>query len=633
MLLVLDRFRCAPGRGTGIAYHEAMPSPFSFARRLTVQLSLALLVASVAPIAGAALVVSELIERTLENEARATQEALLAASGSLVRGHVQGAESKLATIARIIVSEDLAVPREDERADAKNREDLARRLSALLEPSDTFLELAYYSYASPPNRLGSLQHGQEDNYFNRAQVQQTEYGRNVQNGLPGGQGNDAAWNNDRRNGNPVPASVDSPRIPISDPLASEPKGGRSHVSNWIQFAGPIPYIRMSVPVGEGKALAGVLVATISLEPVREMLASVGGGKAHLRLADAAGTAIGGAGPPAEGDALVTSGSLAERAWELTVSQPRSQAFATLTDARRQAWLCFAAAVALALLIAAFFTSRILPPVRALTGAAEKMARGDLKARANVRRDDELGRLAGAFDDMAASLEKLDQMKSDFVSHVSHELRTPLTSMKLSVANLQDGILGPVGERQLDVLGRVRGDLDRLIRMVNELLDAARLEAGKVELSKGPCDFAEIARAAVDTVRPMADAKGVRIDVSAAPAPVDGDRAKLLEVVLNVVDNAVKFTPAGGAVAVEVAARGGAAECVVTDGGPGIPPDKATKIFERFAMIPAGAGPKPPGAGLGLSIARRLVELHGGTIAASNASPGPGAVFRIRLPGV
>lgn len=609
-----------------------MASPFAFARRLTVQLSLALVVASVAPIAGAAFVVSGLIERTLESEARATQETLLAASRSLVRGHIEGAESKLATISKIIVSEDLAVPREDERADAKNREDLARRLSALLEPSDTFLELAYYSYAGPPQWLASTQE-QEENYFNRAQVQQMEYGRNVQNGLPGGQGNDGTLNNDRRNGNPVPASVDSPRIPISDPLAAEPRRGRGHVSNWIQFAGPIPYIRMSVPVGEGKVPAGVLVATISLEPVRGMLASVGGGQAHLRLADAAGTAIEGKGPAAGGEALVTSGTLSERGWALTVSQPRSQAFATLTDARRRAWTWFGAAVALALLIAVFFTSRILPPVRALTGAVERMSRGDLKARANVTRDDELGRLARAFDDMAASLEKLDQMKSDFVSHVSHELRTPLTSMKLSVANLQEGILGPVGERQLDVLGRVRGDLDRLIRMVNELLDEARLEAGKVELSKGPCDLAEIARAAAETVRPMAEAKGVRLEVSTTAAPLSGDRAKLVEVVLNVVDNAVKFTPTGGAVAVEVAARGGVAECVVADGGPGIPAGKATKIFERFAMIPAGAGPKPPGAGLGLSIARRLVELHGGTIGASNAAPGPGAVFRIRLPGM
>lgn len=610
-----------------------MASPFAFARRLTVQLSLALLVASVAPIAGAAFVVSELIESTLESEARATQETLLAASRSLVRGHIEGAESKLATISRIIVSEDFAVPREDERADAKNREDLARRLSVLLEPSDTFLELAYYSYSGPSNKVSHAPPGQEDNTFNRAQVQQMEYGRNLQNGIPGGQGNDANWNNDRRNGNPVPASVDSPSIPISDPLASEPRRGRGHVSNWIQFAGPIPYIRMAVPVGEGKVPAGVLVATISLEPVVGMLASVGGGKAHLRLADAAGAAIECLGPATAGDALVTSDSLTERGWTLTVSQPRSQAFATLTDARRQAWLSFAAAVALALLIAVFFTSRILPPVRALTGAVERMSRGDLKARANVTRDDELGRLARAFDDMAASLEKLDQMKSDFVSHVSHELRTPLTSMKLSVANLQEGILGPVGERQLDVLGRVRGDLDRLIRMVNELLDEARLQAGKVELSKGPCDLAEIARAAVDTVRPMAEAKGVRIEVATEAVPLTGDRAKLLEVVLNVVDNAVKFTPAGGAVSVTVAARDGEAECSVADGGPGIPPDKGTKIFERFAMIPAGAGPKPPGAGLGLSIARRLAELHGGTIVAANASPGPGAVFRIRLPKV
>ena len=136
-----------------------MSSPFFFARRLTVQLALALLVASVAPIACAAFLVSDLIEKSLEKEARATQETLLSASRSLVDGHVRGAQSKLATISKIIVSEDFAVPREDAKADSKNREDLARRLSTLLEPSDTFLELSYYSYANPQNRVASKEPG------------------------------------------------------------------------------------------------------------------------------------------------------------------------------------------------------------------------------------------------------------------------------------------------------------------------------------------------------------------------------------------------------------------------------------------------------------------------------------------
>lgn len=610
-----------------------MPSPFAFFRRLTVQLALALLFASVAPIAGAAFLVSDLIERSLEREARASQETLLGASKSLVDGHVRGAESKLATIARIIVSEDFALPREDVKADSKNREDLARRLNTLLEPSDTFLELAYYSYASPSNRVSHDNDGQQQEY--RAQAQQAQYEQNLRNSnkIPGGQGNDLNPNGytPLNNGNPVPASNDSPRIPQNDPLVQQPRGGKPFVSAAIQLAGDIPFVQMSVPVGEGPRPAGVLVASVNLETVKGMLTSVGGGKARIILRDAAGTELTGEGPQAASDALLSEGRSSVLPWDLSVRQPRSEALATLTASRRQAWMWFGAAAAMALLIALFFTSRILPPVRALTGAAERMARGDLTARANVARDDELGRLARAFDEMAASLEKLDQMKSDFVSHVSHELRTPLTSMKLSVANLQDGILGPVGDRQMDVLGRCRVDLDRLIRMVNELLDEARLDAGKVELMKSACDLGEIARGAVETVRPLAEAKGVRLAVEAGAAPLQADRAKVLEVVLNVVDNAVKFTPSGGEVSVRVTARDGGVECEVTDEGPGIPADRATKIFERFAMIPAGAGPKPPGAGLGLSIARKLVQLHGGKIEAANRAQRTGAVFRIRLP--
>ncbi|MEK7466539.1 MAG: HAMP domain-containing sensor histidine kinase [Planctomycetota bacterium] len=610
-----------------------MSSPFFFARRLTVQLALALLVASVAPIAGAAFLVSDLLEKSLEKEARATQETLLAASRSLVEGHVRGAQSKLATISKIIVSEDFAVPREDAKADSKNREDLARRLSTLLEPSDTFLELAYYSYSNPQNRVASKDPGQKDeNWQARAQAQQEAYGQNMRNNVQGANGNDQNLNNEKglNYGNPVPASADSPPIPLTDPLVREPKGGKGHVSNSIQLAGPIPFIQISVPVGEGRP-AGVLVASVSLELVKGMLTSVGGGKAEIEVADAAGVEIYGDGPATGADALLTRGAISALGWTISVRQPPSEAFATLTATRRRAWMWFGAAALFALLIAAFFTARILPPVRALTGAAERMARGDLTARANVKRDDELGRLARAFDEMAASLEKLDQMKSDFVSHVSHELRTPLTSMKLSVANLQDGILGPVGEKQLDVLGRCRHDLDRLIRMVNELLDEARLEAGKVELAKVQCDLAEIARSAVETVRPLADAKGVKIAVDTAPAPLAADRAKILEVVLNVVDNAVKFTPQGGAVGVRVAVRDGGVECQITDEGPGIPVEKASRIFERFAMIPAGGAPKPPGAGLGLSIARKIVELHQGTIRATNREGRPGAIFLIRLP--
>ncbi|MBI2924031.1 MAG: HAMP domain-containing histidine kinase [Planctomycetes bacterium] len=584
-------------------------------RRIGVQLALALVLASLAPLAGAGLLVSGLIETSLEREAQGTHDTLLAASRSLVDGHVRDSQAKLLTIAKMIVSEDYAVPLEDTKADMRNREDLARRLNALLTPSDTFLELGYYSYLRPVDQVGPGQNGDPENWAQRAQVQQEGY-------------NNTRNLNKDNNFNPIPASNDAPRLPLNDPLARLPKSGQLYVCDTIQWSGPIPFIEMSVPVVSGERVIGVLVASVNLAPLRTVLSSLAAGKAVITLRDAAGTQLVSDGPVVE-EAFETRGPRGERGWELSIRQPRGEAFATVTAARRQAWKWFGAAVALSLLLTAFFTARILPPVRALSLAAERMGRGDLTARSNVSRDDELGQLARAFDQMAESLEKLDQLKSDFVSHVSHELRTPLTSIKLSVANLQDGVVGPLDAKQLGVLGRVREDLDRLIRMVNELLDAARLEAGKVELAREACDFGAVATQAVETVRPLAERKSVRLVVECAAAPLTGDRAKLHEVVVNLVDNAVKFSPAGGEVRVAVRGVDGAAECVVEDRGPGIEPSKITRIFDKFSMVPGNGAPKPPGAGLGLSITRKIVELHGGTIRAENVADG-GARFVVRI---
>ncbi|NUN48911.1 MAG: sensor histidine kinase [Candidatus Brocadiae bacterium] len=592
-----------------------MPSLFS--RHIGLQLAAALILASVAPLLGAGFLASRLIEDTLLRQSESTRDSLLDASGSLVDGHVAGAEASLTTIARMIVVEEFANPRKVGREDARVKEELAKRLLGLLEPSDVLLGLAYHGTGTPG------ENDPEDPYEVRAQAVQSRY-NSYQQELP-------QVDQNLRNGFAVPGSNEAPRIPLADPVVSVPRAGKSYVSESIQFAGPIPYIRMSVPVRTEAGVIGVLVASVNLEPMRETLNRLAAGRAALTVRDADGTVVAAGTTDPGADALESRTLPGARGWTLSIREPRGAALGTLAAARRQAWLWTAAAVLLALVITFVVTARLMSPVRALSGAVEKMARGDLRARAGVERQDELGRLAQAFDGMAAALEKLDQLKSDFVSHASHELRTPLTSMKLSIANLQDGVIGPLDGRQQEVLARVRGDLDRLIRMVNELLDAARLEAGRVELSRERCDLGAIARGAVETVRPIADEKGVRLEVEAGAAPLDGDRMKLHEVVLNVVDNAVKFTPAGGRVHVAVTGDGDGVACVVTDGGPGIPTEKLARVFEKFAMIPGDGAPKPPGAGLGLSISRKIMELHGGSIRVDNL-PGGGARFRIALPG-
>jgi signal transduction histidine kinase len=250
---------------------------------------------------------------------------------------------------------------------------------------------------------------------------------------------------------------------------------------------------------------------------------------------------------------------------------------------------------MALALATLLARRVVRPVETLSQAANQIAAGNLAVRSGIERDDEIGRLAKAFDQMASAVQQLDQMKGEFVAHVSHELRTPLTSAKAALANVQEGISGP------EALGRVQLDLDRLIRMVNELLDVARIDAG-ITLAKRPTDLGGLVRSATESLRPLAK---VALAVSGSGDTIDLDPARVQQIVVNLVDNALKY--ATSRVDVEIKGR----EVLVTDDGPGVPPEHRERIFEKFSKVETG--PKPPGAGLGLSIARKLAQLHGGRL--------------------
>jgi signal transduction histidine kinase len=208
--------------------------------------------------------------------------------------------------------------------------------------------------------------------------------------------------------------------------------------------------------------------------------------------------------------------------------------------------------------------------------------------------------------MAAAVQQIDQVKGEFVAHVSHELRTPLTSAKVTLANVQEGISGK------ETLSRVQEDLDRLIRMVNELLDVARIEAG-ITLAKERTNLGALVRSTAETLRPLAK---VPLTVTGEGETLDLDAARVQQILLNLVDNALKY--ARSRVDVEVRGR----EVRVTDDGPGVPPEHRERIFEKFSKVEAG--PKPPGVGLGLSIARKLAQLHGGSLVCE------GNTFVVRL---
>jgi signal transduction histidine kinase len=261
-------------------------------------------------------------------------------------------------------------------------------------------------------------------------------------------------------------------------------------------------------------------------------------------------------------------------------------------------------------------------------------------------------------DLEASQEKLQEvstLKSEFVSHVSHEIRTPLASMRLSIDNLLDGIVEAPDPRLRRYLLRLKENADRLNRLITNLLDLSRLEAGRIELNRSAIKIGDVVSQAVETIRPLATAKGLTITVD-ADLPQQcawADPDKVDQILTNLLANAVKFTPASGRISVSACVRTGLerfveakgitsgtmdhttsraaswVEVAVRDSGEGVPVSEQEAIFDKFYQVQQG-GPKVSGAGLGLAISKTLAELHGGRIWVESDT-GRGSRFLFTLP--
>ena len=284
------------------------------------------------------------------------------------------------------------------------------------------------------------------------------------------------------------------------------------------------------------------------------------------------------------------------------------------------------AAVLAFLISLFVSRRITGPLEELTDAAEDVAGGNLAVRVSPRADDEVGALAAAFNAMADRLARDEQWRRDMTADLSHELRTPLATIQSRIEALEDGVL-PATPENLRVIG---AEVERLGRLLGALRSLNELESEDVSVEHGKLDLAEVGRDAIARAETVYAAKGVTLDGDLAPATVKGDRERLLQVAANLLDNALKFTPEGGRVVLAVAAAPGGAWATLTvaDSGPGVDPVDLTFIFDRFYRSQAARGTQ--GVGLGLAIARGLVEAQGGVIEAAD-SPEGGAVFTVRLP--
>jgi signal transduction histidine kinase len=288
----------------------------------------------------------------------------------------------------------------------------------------------------------------------------------------------------------------------------------------------------------------------------------------------------------------------------------------------------AVAATISLVVARFLARGMTQPLRDMAAAARRMETGDYEVRVETRSRDEVGRLAAAFNRMSAELAGLEQSRRDLVANVSHELKTPITAVRAHLENLLDGVERP-DPATLEVM---LGQADRLGRLVDQLLELSKLESGEMPLRREQL-----------ALRPLVDELITEIDVARSDRSVSlrnevpddlpalfADRERLHQVLFNLVDNAVRFTPEGGDVRVTAHRVNGSVQIAVADTGAGIPAEHLPRLFERFYRADPARSRDDGGTGIGLAIARSVVEAHGGTIRAES-EPGRGSVFTFDVP--
>ncbi len=285
--------------------------------------------------------------------------------------------------------------------------------------------------------------------------------------------------------------------------------------------------------------------------------------------------------------------------------------------------------AIALVMARWLARGMTQPLRDMAQAARRMETGDYSTRVHTRSRDEVGQLAEAFNTMSGELEGVERLRRELVANVSHELKTPITAIRAHLENILDGVERPDPETLQVMLTQS----ERLGRLVDQLLDLSRLESGDVPLDRSIVPLAPLVSqvlSEIDVARPN---RGVVVtsDVDADLPAAFADRERVHQVLFNLVDNAVRFTPAGGAVTVGARRRNGNVQIEVHDSGVGIPAEHLPRLFERFYRVDTSRSRADDGGtGIGLAIARSVVEAHGGHIHA-DSEPGRGSTFTFDLP--
>ena len=284
---------------------------------------------------------------------------------------------------------------------------------------------------------------------------------------------------------------------------------------------------------------------------------------------------------------------------------------------------------LGILAIGYLSRRALSPVRALSAAVGRLGRGDLGQRVSSTSEDEIGRLGESFNRMASDLEKAERQRRALLADVAHELRTPLSNIGGYVEAMCDGLV----EANAENLGIVRQQVAQLTRLVEDLRLLTQAESGALKLHVQPGSANELLEQVAESFRPRAFAKGItlRCEIAETIPPVHMDHVRIRQVLYNLVENAVTHTPEGGMITLAAAMYSeNRIRVSVTDTGPGVGPEDLETIFERLHRLDPSRSRVTGGAGLGLTIARRIMETHGGRIWAES-KPGRGSSFLFELP--
>lgn len=297
-------------------------------------------------------------------------------------------------------------------------------------------------------------------------------------------------------------------------------------------------------------------------------------------------------------------------------------------------LAVLAATVAAMGAALLISRRITAPVQALSHASRRIAAGSYTERVDVSGKpgaarDELESLADDFNRMAEALEQTELLRRQLIGDVSHELRTPLTTIKASLEALIDGVIPAAPE----TFEQIHREADRLERLVNDLQELNRVESGAFELDLQPLAVSDLFKTTVERLGRQFTEKGVALQLDLPPdlPLVCGDADRLGQVLLNLAGNALLYTPAGGQVTLAARTSGDRVEVLVRDTGIGIAPEHLPHLFDRFYRVDRSRARLSGGSGIGLTISRRLVEAHGGSIRVESPGPGLGSTFAFTLP--